>query len=139
MQWQRPIDLPGPVIQNPHGRFFLIELVLDLAHQLFEDILECHHADRAAVLVHHHRQVQLALQKQLQHPLEPRRGRHINQLARHRQQLRRRARLEPHRVEILDMNHPERLVQITLLTDWKPRVARLLRDVQALRQALIGR
>ena len=63
MQRERARSLPGIVARPRHQRLLLIELILNLANQLFEDILQRHHAQRAAVFIHDNRQVQLALQE----------------------------------------------------------------------------
>ena len=51
------VDLEDAVAQRGDLGRLAVELVLDRADQLLEDVLQAHHADDAAVLVEQHRQV----------------------------------------------------------------------------------
>ena len=138
MQRQRPRRFPGVLARSRQQRFFLVELILNLADQFLQDVLQRHHAHRAAVFIHHNRQVQLPFQEELQQLFQPRRFGNINQLARRGQQVRPAPGFEPHRIQILDVNHPQRLVEVPALAQREAGVARLLRHVQALGDAGLG-
>jgi hypothetical protein len=62
---QREVALDGPcVLRDGFGeRFFLIELILNLADQFFQNIFQRHHADRAAVFVDHEGHVKFSFEQ----------------------------------------------------------------------------
>ena len=66
MQRQRAIDFPGPFVFFQQQRFFLIELVLNLADEFLQNVFQRDHPDRAAVFIDHDGEVQSALEKKLQ-------------------------------------------------------------------------
>ena len=72
VQRQRPRRFPGVLARPRQQRFLLVELVLNLADQFLQDILQRHHAQGAAVFIHHNRQVQLPFEEELQQLLQPR-------------------------------------------------------------------
>lgn len=66
---KRPVQSPLAIAQHLDARFFLVELILNLTHQFFEDVLQGHHAGGTAVFIHHHRQMKATVQKELQQPV----------------------------------------------------------------------
>mmetsp|Transcript_29694 Transcript_29694/g.66594 ORF Transcript_29694/g.66594 Transcript_29694/m.66594 type:complete len:334 (-) Transcript_29694:838-1839(-) len=78
LQVRHPLELEGPVrhqVDVVHFDLLLlvVALVVDLAHDLLEDVLQGDHARGAPVLVHHDGHVQPPLPHLLQHRLHPHR------------------------------------------------------------------
>src|SRR5439155_14934041 len=93
---------------------------------------------RAAIFVHHNGEVQSSFEKQLEELFETRRFGDVNQLPGYGLQLGARADLEPHRIQILDVNDPERFVQIAAIAQGEARIAGLLGDLDAFGDAGFG-
>ena len=138
MQGQRACDFPGVLARSRQQWLFLVELILNLADQLFQNILQRHHAHRAAVFIDDNRQMQPPFEEELQQLLQPRAFRNINQLARRRQQVRAVPRLDSHGIQILDVNDAECAVEVPALAQRKAGVTGLLRHVEALGDARLG-
>ena len=135
---QRARGLPSTFAAAEQQRLFLIELVLDLAHQLFQNVFECHHSRGAAEFVHDDRQVQFAFKEQLEQALKPRGFGHIDELARRRQQLRPAAGFESHGKQVLDVDDPQRFVQVPAFAQGEARIACFFGHLQALRNTGLG-
>ena len=131
VQRQRAIDFPRPFVFFQQQRFFLIELVLNLADEFLQNVFKRDHPNRAAIFIDHDGEVQFALEKELQQFFQPRGLRHVNQLAARRPQIRAALRLEPRGIQIFDVNDPDCLVEVAALAHREARVAGLLRDIEA--------
>ena len=78
MQRQVARDFPHVPGEFYEQRLLLIELVLNLADEFFQDILQGHHADGPAIFIHDDGQMEFPIEKELQQLLQARRFRRVN-------------------------------------------------------------
>ena len=138
MQWQCAGGLPHVFANAFQLQLFLIELVLNLADEFFDHILERRDADRAAVFIHHNCKMQFPFKKQPEQFFQPPGFGDVNQFARHRQQIRRGPRLVAQCIKVFDVDNAARLVQIAAFAKRKARVARLFRNGETLGNRRLG-
>jgi hypothetical protein len=135
MQREQTVNFPR-LIAGPHQPWFLgVELVLNLADEFLQDVFEGDHADGTTVLVHHDGEVEFPVEEELQELLQPGRLGHVDDAAGDRLQIRAAAGLETQRVEVLDVNDAEGLVEVARVAQREPGVAGAFGDVEALGQA----
>ena len=70
MQRQGAVNLPGARVVAEEEGFFLVEFILDLADQFFQDVLQGGQADGAAPFVHDDGEVEFSLEKKLEEFLQ---------------------------------------------------------------------
>ncbi len=124
-------QFPGVFAAAQQQRFFLVELVLDLADQFLEDVFQRDHADRAAVFVHDDGEVEFSLQEKLEQFFQPGGFRDVDQFARHGAPGPAALRFGADGEKVLDMDHAEGLVQVAALAERETRVAGFFGHFQA--------
>ena len=91
----------------------------DLADERFEHVFQGHDAGRPAVFIHDGGEMGFPFEKQLQQFFQPRGFGNVNQLARQRQQIRRRPRLVAQGVKVFDVDDSASSVEIALVAQGK--------------------
>src|SRR4030095_6171280 len=92
--------------------FFLgIEFVLNVAHQFFQNILECDHSHRAAEFIDYDGKVRVFVEEQRKQFLQRHHFRDWNQIAPDAQKIG--IRVAHQRHQFLDVNQPDGVVEMT--------------------------
>src|SRR3954467_15508444 len=112
MQGQAAEKFPRILPRFDQRRLLLVELVLDLADQLFENVLEGNQATGAAEFINNDAEVKLPLQKELQQLLQSRGLGRVDNLARRRQKIGPACGFQAHRIHVLDMDNAESLIEV---------------------------
>ena len=130
-----PSTANSSCVHAPQLGLLRVELVLDVADQFLEHVVERHDAGRAAELIHHQREMRVLGEEKAEQLLQRHHLRHGVQFALDALQIR--LRLAHQLQQILDVDEPDRVIEMPS-AERKPRVPALDRRLQVLLEGILG-